>query len=109
MDEFLRNGALDKLTSVFSRDNPEAETRHVQHAIRREKEAFADLLCSREGEGKDATAVLYVCGDARNMAREVSDTVVRVLQEVRGFSREEAKAQVAEMVLKKRYLQDVWT
>ena len=58
-------GALSELVTCFSR-GPEADSgapRHVQDNIRLRKEQLVRLLLEED-------SVLYVCGDARNMARQ---------------------------------------
>ena len=63
--EFIDCGALNELVTCFSRD-PETEPgapRHVQDNIRLRKEQLVRLLLEED-------SVLYVCGDARNMARQ---------------------------------------
>ena len=63
--KFKECGALSELVTCFSRD-PEAESgtpRHVQDNIRLRKERLVSLILEED-------SVLYVCGDARNMARQ---------------------------------------
>ena len=63
--EFIECGALSELVTCFSRD-PEkgpGAPRHVQDNIRLRKEQLVRLLLEED-------SVLYVCGDARNMARQ---------------------------------------
>ena len=63
--ELRECGALSELVTCFSRD-PEADSdapRHVQDNIRLRKERLVRLLLEED-------SVLYVCGDARNMARQ---------------------------------------
>ena len=63
--EFIESGALSELIPCFSRD-PDADPgapRHVQDNIRLRKEMLVRRLLEED-------SVLYVCGDARNMARQ---------------------------------------
>ena len=63
--QFVEGGALGELVTCFSRD-PETEAgapRHVQDNIRLRKERLVRLLLEED-------SVFYVCGDARNMAKQ---------------------------------------
>ena len=67
----LECGALSELVICFSRD-PEAESgspRHVQDNIRLRKEQLVRLILEED-------SVLYVCGDARNMARQGKEITI---------------------------------
>ncbi len=75
--EFLSDGVLSRLSTVFSRD-PGSELRYVQDAIRSNKAEFVDWLLEKGG-------ILYVCGDARNMAKGVNDAVADVIAQVEGI------------------------
>jgi methionine synthase reductase len=55
----------------------------------------------------DEGAVVYVCGDAKNMARDVNDTFVELLKKYRGI--EDARGHMMKMRLKKQYHEDIWT
>ena len=63
--QFVEGGALSELVTCFSRDpETEADTpRHVQDNIRLRKERLVQLLLEQD-------SVFYVCGDARNMAKQ---------------------------------------
>ncbi len=75
------NGPLTRLVTVFSRDDcgggGDNEMRYVQHAILKEADSFARLL-------RQPGAVLCVCGDAANMAREVDEAVAKALVQTYG-------------------------
>ncbi len=75
---------------------------YVTHRLR---EFAADLwrLLGQEG------AHLYVCGDAKNMAKDVHTIVVEVIREHGGMSEEQAEAFVKKMDQQKRYSADVWS
>ena len=69
--DLLKRGVLTRLDAAFSRDQP--EKRYVQHAL---WDARRDLYAwVQEG------AVIYVCGDANAMAKDVHATLQRVLGE----------------------------
>jgi sulfite reductase (NADPH) flavoprotein alpha-component len=94
----LEDGSLSKIDVAFSRDQPEkiyVQDRIDQHAA----EVVAWL---------DGGAHFYVCGDAKNMARDVRAAVVRAFESVKGLSRADAEAHVASLERAKRYQQDVY-
>ncbi|KJE94391.1 5-methyltetrahydrofolate-homocysteine methyltransferase reductase [Capsaspora owczarzaki ATCC 30864] len=52
--------------------------------------------------------VLFVCGDAKNMAKDVHDTLGKLLVLHEGQSSDQATALLSQWSLSKRYLRDVW-
>ena len=75
--------------------------RYVQDNMRRHGADLVDLVA----EG----ARLYVCGDARGMARDVQNTLEQLYVRERGGSKEEGEQFVKDLRLQKQYLEDVWT
>ncbi len=53
-------------------------------------------------------AVLYICGDEKNMAHDVHQTLLQILKEEGGMSEMQADEYVAEMQQQKRYQRDVY-
>jgi len=94
----LKDGALTRMDVAFSRDTPEKI--YVQHKI---WEKRRDLI-----EWLDGGANFYVCGDAKNMAKDVRTTLVRAYADVKALSPEAAEAAVAGLERDKRYLQDTY-
>jgi sulfite reductase (NADPH) flavoprotein alpha-component len=96
--EALRQGALHRLDLAFSRDG--ADKVYVQHRLReRGRELYAWL---RGG------AHLYVCGDAKHMAKDVHAALVDVAVEHGGLSAEDAAAWLADLLQQGRYARDVY-
>ena len=54
-------------------------------------------------------AHIYVCGDAKNMAKSVMEAVTNAIQTVNNVSPDEARKAVLQLQKEKRYLQDIWT
>ena len=78
MDQHLKSGNLTNLCVSFSRDQQaEDAPRYVQDNIRRHGEALVKLI-------EDNGAVIYVCGDAKNMAKDVNQAFVDVFATVKG-------------------------
>ena len=94
----LKDGALTRMDVAFSRDTPEKI--YVQHKI---WEKRRDLI-----EWLDGGANFYVCGDAKNMAKDVRATLVRAYAEVKALSPVAAEQAVAGLERDKRYLQDTY-
>ncbi|PHF67254.1 assimilatory sulfite reductase (NADPH) flavoprotein subunit [Priestia aryabhattai] len=96
--KWLKDGVLTKMDVAFSRDTEEkvyVQNRMLEHS----KELFQWL---EEG------AFFYVCGDKTNMARDVHNTLVEIVETEGKMSREEAEAYLAEMKKQKRYQRDVY-
>lgn len=96
-EKWLKKGQLD-LTAVFSRD--QEEKRYVQHALFDQKEEVLDWL--KNG------AYLYICGDAKNMAKDVLKTLEKVLQIHEALSEEEASLQIKAWKKEGKILLDVY-
>ncbi|MDP4005235.1 sulfite reductase flavoprotein subunit alpha [Methylobacterium sp. NEAU K] len=96
--EALEDGALTKIDVAFSRDQPEkiyVQDRITQHA--------AELVSWLDGG-----AHFYVCGDAKNMAKDVRVALVKAYETSKGLSAADAEAQVAALERSHRYQQDVY-
>ena len=94
----LEDGSLTQIDVAFSRDQPEKI--YVQDRI--------DAHAAEVVAWLDGGAHFYVCGDAKNMARDVRAAVVRALESVKGLSHADAEAHVAALERAKRYQQDVY-
>lgn len=96
--DFLKDGVLTRLDVAFSRDQPEKV--YVQDRMREN----AAELWAWLNEG----AVFYVCGDANQMAPDVHEALIHVVETEGGKSRGEAEAFVKQLQKDKRYLRDVY-
>ena len=93
-------GPSFELVTAFSRDGPQKV--YVQHRLRELAVEINRLL-------QQERAYVYVCGDAANMAREVSATLVQVIAEQRGMSESKAEEVVKAMRASNLYQEDVWS
>jgi len=94
----LKDGGLTRMDVAFSRDTPEKV--YVQHRV---WEKRADVVAWLDGG-----ATFYVCGDAKQMAKDVRATLVRAYADVKGVSPEAAEEAVTVLERDKRYQQDVY-
>lgn len=63
LEDFLKAGALTELHVAFSREGTRKD--YVQHQLLRQAQTVAYMLKDTE----DARGVVYVCGDAKHMAK----------------------------------------
>ncbi len=94
----LKDGALSRMDVAFSRDAPEKV--YVQHKLWDRRHELVDWL--------EGGAHLYVCGDAKAMAKDVRCTLVDIHADVKGLSADAAEAAVQALESGRRYLQDVY-
>jgi len=96
--DWQRRGVLHRLDLAFSRDQQEKV--YVQHRM---QEKAAELWQWLE-EG----AHFYVCGDAKRMAKDVEDTLLKIAAEQGGKSAAEARAWLDGLAKAGRYQRDVY-
>ena len=92
------NGQLDIITA-FSREQKEKV--YVQHRLKEHAEEVNKLL--------EQKAYFYVCGDAANMAREVSAVLCQLISDQRGVSKQKGEDIVKSMRAANQYQEDVWS
>uniref|UniRef100_A0A803VEP5 NADPH--hemoprotein reductase n=1 Tax=Ficedula albicollis TaxID=59894 RepID=A0A803VEP5_FICAL len=91
---FQKEGVLTQLNVAFSRD--QAEKVYVQHLLKKNKENIWKLV-------NEGMAHIYVCGDARNMARDVQNTFYEIVSEFGSMSQPQAVDYVKKLMTKGRY------
>lgn len=100
LEEFEKTGVLTELNVAFSRD--QTEKVYVQHLLKKNKEAVWRLVHTDN-------AHIYICGDARNMARDVQNAFYEIAEELGGLSSAQAVDYIKKLMTKGRYSQDVWS
>jgi sulfite reductase alpha subunit-like flavoprotein len=98
LQDHLASGLLSRLDVAFSRD--QEKKIYVQNRIR---EKAADLYQWLEGG-----AYFYVCGDKENMARDVENALLELIQDQGEKSAEQAQEFLANLIEEGRYLRDVY-
>jgi sulfite reductase (NADPH) flavoprotein alpha-component len=96
--EWLASGVLSRMDVAFSRD--QREKIYVQHRMwEARRELFTWLA-----DG----AVLYVCGDATAMAKDIHAMLLRIIADQSGRDTAAAADWLREMQQSGRYLRDVY-
>ncbi|XP_060028306.1 NADPH--cytochrome P450 reductase [Erinaceus europaeus] len=100
LERFHQEGALTQLNVAFSREQPQKV--YVQHLLKRDKEHLWKLI-------HDQGAHIYVCGDARNMAKDVQNAFYNIVEELGTMEHAQAVDYVKKLMTKGRYSLDVWS
>lgn len=95
----LQDGSLNELILAFSREGPQKV--YVQHRMLEHKEKLWNLL--------EKGAHVYVCGDAKYMAKDVHKALRTIVEEAGGKNKQEAESYITALQTSLRYQQDVWT
>jgi len=77
LETHLVDGTLTTLKTCFSRDKSDSGLIYVQNCIEHFKDDFIRLVF-------DKNATIYVCGDAKNMAKDVNQMIITCTAKVLG-------------------------
>jgi sulfite reductase (NADPH) flavoprotein alpha-component len=98
IDAAVREGVLTKLDLAFSRD--QASKDYVQNRIiENGSELFSWL---------EDGAVVYVCGDAARMAKDVEHALLQVIEQHGDHDKRSATEYLEKLIVSKRYLRDIY-
>lgn len=95
---WVKEGVLTKMDVAFSRDTDKKV--YVQHRMLEKSHELYQWL--------EAGASVYICGDEKHMAHDVHNTLITILEQEGGKSKEEAVAYLVDMQQQKRYQRDVY-
>uniref|UniRef100_A0A1I7ZKU9 NADPH--hemoprotein reductase n=1 Tax=Steinernema glaseri TaxID=37863 RepID=A0A1I7ZKU9_9BILA len=102
LEAYKDNGVLSEMHVAFSRVNANGGKKvYVQHLLWENREHVWQMI--------ENGSHIYVCGDARNMARDVQNTFSRIFTEVGGKTEAEAQKLFHDMERQRRYQADVWS
>ncbi|MEQ2246709.1 hypothetical protein ILYODFUR_002091 [Ilyodon furcidens] len=109
LEDFVSSGTLNHLKVCFSKEHRKdeeeptsaAQPRYVQHNLLLYCQQVTDILLRQNG-------YIYVCGDAKNMAKDVNETLMEMIKTELQVDQLEAMKALARLREEKRYLQDIW-
>ncbi|KAG0763704.1 hypothetical protein G6F57_007070 [Rhizopus arrhizus] len=98
--EFETDGTIARLRLAESRgdDSPKV---YVQDLIKNDSAQLFDLIVNKD-------AAVYICGDAKGMAKGVQDALAEMLVEHQKVDAAEANKILIEWISSKKYLRDLW-
>jgi sulfite reductase (NADPH) flavoprotein alpha-component len=96
--DWLQSGVLSRIDLAFSRD--QREKIYVQHRMWQARRELYTWL--RDG------AFLYVCGDAKAMAKDVHAMLLAIIADQTGKDADAAVAELRDLQRAGRYLRDVY-
>ena len=99
LEDYQSRGTIAKLFLAFSRD--QREKVYVTHLLKENRDHIWALI-------KDGGHI-YVCGDARTMAKDVHNILEEMCKECGNMSSQEAEKYIKNMSNKNRYSVDVWS
>lgn len=96
--KLLKDGFLEKIDVAFSRDQDEKI--YVQHRLlQKQKEIYAWL---------EKGASIYLCGDMKQMARDVQKALIQIIETQGGMTEEKALEYLKKLKKEKRFQTDVY-
>ena len=98
LEAFVSSGLLNRLDLAFSRD--QEEKIYVQNRMTEKAVQLWEWL--------EAGAHVYVCGDAKRMAKDVDRALHDVIEKQGGLTGDQALEYVKRLKADKRYQRDVY-
>lgn len=107
-DEIKQEAPESQIITAFSRDQPDKI--YVQHRLTENAQlVYNTLLCGQPKLNGPPKAHIYVCGEAKNMAKDVTKALITLIAQSEGVSEETASGWISEMRKLSRYQEDVWS
>ena len=97
---YSKNGVLQKLFVAFSRDA--ADKVYVQNQMQQQATDIAEVLFQEQG------GHVYVCGDAKHMAKDVHAALLDMMQTTSGLSSTDTEEKMKDLIRSSRYQRDIW-
>lgn len=98
LQDMKADGVLTNIDVAFSRDQPEKI--YVQHRLWEQRDALRGWIADG--------AHIYVCGDEKGMAKDVDQTLVKILAEPHKGDEDTGRARLKELSKAGRYQRDVY-
>ncbi|ORZ01391.1 hypothetical protein BCR43DRAFT_522243 [Syncephalastrum racemosum] len=99
LEELAQDKTITQLHLAVSRATDQKV--YVQDLLRRDTGALYDLIVKQD-------AAVYVCGDAKGMAKGVQDALVDMLAQHEGLEPVAANQKLMEWTGSRKYLRDLW-
>uniref|UniRef100_A0A0N4Z2I9 NADPH--cytochrome P450 reductase n=1 Tax=Parastrongyloides trichosuri TaxID=131310 RepID=A0A0N4Z2I9_PARTI len=99
LEDYHNSGILTTLNAAFSRV-PGKDKVYVQHLLWEMREKIWKCI--------DSGAYIYVCGDAKNMSKDVQNKFISIFQEIGHLSEDDSHKLLKTLERQKRYQTDVW-
>ncbi len=96
--KLLKEGYLEKIDVAFSRD--QEQKIYVQHRLHEKQEEIYEWLTKG--------AHIYLCGDMKQMARDVQETLLQIIETQGGMTQEKALEYMKTLKREKRFQLDVY-
>ncbi|KAJ2527402.1 hypothetical protein IWW43_005919, partial [Coemansia sp. RSA 1935] len=107
-EDIKQTAPESQIITAFSRDQPQKV--YVQHRLAEHAElVYRTLLNGQQKLNGAPKAHVYVCGDAKLMAKDVSKALTALISEREGVSEEIAAKWVSDMRRLSHYQEDVWS
>ena len=97
-DELTESGRKDE---SFNENFFIPNSKYVQDSIKHHSKEIVNLLHDHNG-------IVYLCGDAKNMSKDVLNCITECFTKELNMTLDEAKKYLATMINTKRYKQDIW-
>ncbi|KAI9004294.1 hypothetical protein CLU79DRAFT_782915 [Phycomyces nitens] len=98
LEAFVKDGTVKKLELAVSRESQNKV--YVQDLLRRDMDELYDMVVNKN-------AAIYICGDAKGMAKGVHDVLADMLCEKQGLDKLEANKLLIQWMSEQKYLRDL--